>query len=119
MRPNPQFPVDLVTFTEEICDGKLHFLGSVSAYHDPVHGVTVSAEANIGLLEHPRCSLRFVIIVNGWKPLEKNQESRFNKAKEIILLLLEMRVTKKIFTRAAAKKFFYQFNSIFLNKVYT
>ena len=26
MRPNPQFPADLVTFTEEIFDGKLHFL---------------------------------------------------------------------------------------------
>ena len=28
MRPNPQFPVDLVTFTEEIFNGKLHFLCS-------------------------------------------------------------------------------------------
>ena len=26
MWPNPQFPPDLVTFTEEILDGKLHFL---------------------------------------------------------------------------------------------
>ena len=26
MRPNPQFPADLVTFTEEILYGKLHFL---------------------------------------------------------------------------------------------
>ena len=25
MWPNPQFPADLVTFTEEIPDGKLHF----------------------------------------------------------------------------------------------
>ena len=29
MWPNPQFPVDLVTFTEEILNGKLHFLCSV------------------------------------------------------------------------------------------
>ena len=28
MRPKPQFPVSLVTFTEEILNGKLHFLGS-------------------------------------------------------------------------------------------
>ena len=28
MRPNPQFPAYLVTFTEEILDGKLHFLCS-------------------------------------------------------------------------------------------
>ena len=26
MCPNPQFPEDLVTFTEEILNGKLHFL---------------------------------------------------------------------------------------------
>ena len=28
MWPNPQFPADLVTFTEEIVNGKLHFLCS-------------------------------------------------------------------------------------------
>ena len=28
MRPNPQFSVDLVTFTDEILNGKLHFLCS-------------------------------------------------------------------------------------------
>ena len=33
MWPNPQFPVDLVTFTEEILNGKLHFLCSVSAHN--------------------------------------------------------------------------------------
>ena len=29
MWPNPQIPADLVTFTEEILNGKLHFLCSV------------------------------------------------------------------------------------------
>ena len=29
MWPNPQVPADLVTFTEEIINGKLHFLCSV------------------------------------------------------------------------------------------
>ena len=29
MWPNPQFPADLVTFTKEIFNGKLHFLCSV------------------------------------------------------------------------------------------
>ena len=29
MRPNAQLPTDLVTFTEEILKGKLHFLCSV------------------------------------------------------------------------------------------
>ena len=28
MWPNPQFPADLVTFTEEILNGKIHFLCS-------------------------------------------------------------------------------------------
>ena len=28
MRPNPQETIDLVTFTEEILNGKLHFLKS-------------------------------------------------------------------------------------------
>ena len=28
MWPNPQFPADLVTFTEEILDGKTSFFGS-------------------------------------------------------------------------------------------
>ena len=29
MWPNPQFPADLVTFTEETLNGKLHFLCNV------------------------------------------------------------------------------------------
>ena len=32
MWPNPQFPADLVTFTEEICNGKLHFLCSIISF---------------------------------------------------------------------------------------
>ena len=31
MRENPQFPADLVTFTEEVLNGKLHFLCSKDA----------------------------------------------------------------------------------------
>ena len=30
MWPNPQFPADFVTFTEEIVNGKLHFLRSAT-----------------------------------------------------------------------------------------
>ena len=30
--PNPQFPADLVTFTEEILKGKLHFLCGVTSH---------------------------------------------------------------------------------------
>ena len=32
MWPNPQFPADLVTFTEKILNGKLHFLCSEIFY---------------------------------------------------------------------------------------
>ena len=32
MRPNPQEPADLVTFTEEILNGKFHFLFSVKIF---------------------------------------------------------------------------------------
>ena len=35
MWPNPQFPADLVPFTEEILNGKLHFLRSVSSNLQP------------------------------------------------------------------------------------
>ena len=45
MWPNPQFPADLVTFTEEILIGKLHFLSRENYQlrqgnqdtHDPNH----------------------------------------------------------------------------------
>ena len=32
MRPNPQFPVDLVAFTEEVLNGELHFLCSATSF---------------------------------------------------------------------------------------
>ena len=34
MWPNPQFPADLVTLTEEIPNGKLHFLCNVTIIND-------------------------------------------------------------------------------------
>ena len=48
MWPNPQFPADLVTFTEEIINGKLHFLCSVTSilWYDLFKKITVA------LLEH-------------------------------------------------------------------
>ena len=32
MWPNPQFPADLITFTEELLNGKIHFLSSAICY---------------------------------------------------------------------------------------
>ena len=37
MWPNPQFPADFVTFTEEILNGKLHFLRDVISAKIYVH----------------------------------------------------------------------------------
>ena len=36
MWPNPQFPADLVTFTEEILNGKLRILCSVKTITNPM-----------------------------------------------------------------------------------
>ena len=36
MWPNPQFPADLVNFTEEIRNGKLYFLCSADIYVSPM-----------------------------------------------------------------------------------
>ena len=38
MWPNPQFPADLVTFTEESLNGKLHFLCSDIKVVDGIDG---------------------------------------------------------------------------------
>ena len=41
MRPDPQFPADLVIFTEEILNGKLRFLCSVGRRNDShIHSAT-------------------------------------------------------------------------------
>ena len=40
MLPNPKLPADLITFTEEILNGKLHFLCNVvveSGVHSSLH----------------------------------------------------------------------------------
>ena len=72
MRPNSQFPVDLVTFNEEILNGKL-FLHSVTLYHkatwSKVH-VTLWVEAShnshysgkFGSHRHCSCDDMFLVI---------------------------------------------------------
>ena len=63
-----------------------------------------------GIFLEGNCLDTFLLNLNNYIP-------QIYQAKKIILLFPEMRVTKKIFTRAAAKKKkFYQWN--FLNKVY-
>ena len=43
MWPNPQEKVDLVAFTEEILDGKLHFLWSVGPKYSTAHDLHSSS----------------------------------------------------------------------------
>ena len=63
-----------------------------------------------GIFLEGNCLDTFLLNLNNYIP-------QIYQAKKIILLFPEMRVTKKIFTRAAAKKKkFYQWD--FLNKVY-
>ena len=57
MRPDPQFPADLVSFTEEILNGKLHFLCSANRLNNlsrnlfPIHAVYAYMLQNTGILE--------------------------------------------------------------------
>ena len=46
MLPNAQFPADLVTFTEEILNGKLYFLCSDSTNHGNGSDTIFVTEAN-------------------------------------------------------------------------
>ena len=69
MQRNLQFPADLVTFTEESLDGKLHFLSSACRkanlnYSDRIKGI----ESDLGTAASSKMK-QFVIIFNGWKPL--------------------------------------------------
>ena len=49
MCPNPQFPADFVWFTEEILNGKLHFLCSVSSISN---GIGFWLVTNISIYEN-------------------------------------------------------------------
>ena len=53
MGPNPQYPADLVTFTEYILNGKLHFSWSVKK-----HSSTIPL---VHLLENFRCKVLIIL----------------------------------------------------------
>ena len=46
MWPNPQFPADLVIFTEETLNGKLHFLWSERIFQNATHEAVYSINFN-------------------------------------------------------------------------
>ena len=51
MWPNPEFPLDLVTFTKEILDGNVHFLYRVNDFENlkNTHVAEASAECVSGV----------------------------------------------------------------------
>ena len=52
MRPNPQFPADLVAFTEEILNGKLQFFFAVN-YTENVKNFTYVGNIKKSLFQRP------------------------------------------------------------------
>ena len=53
MWPNPQIPVDLIAFTEEILNGKLHFLCS-DAYYLTQSKLTSKNKMKLATYRHSR-----------------------------------------------------------------
>ena len=47
MWPNPQFPADLVTFTEKIINGKPHFLCSVKAKNEGLKNLLTNLSTSV------------------------------------------------------------------------
>ena len=99
---------DLVTFTEEILNGKLHFLCSVKQTY-----ILYTLENNL-LNMYQQV---FVVVTadrllktSDWYVFEERKQGDPWQGQKIILLFPEMRVTRGIFTWAAANLFFYRFS---------
>ena len=58
MLPNPQFPEHLVTFIEEILDGKRHFLCSVSLGRVALSNKSLSLAHNVQIY-----SVKYMILL--------------------------------------------------------
>ena len=74
MWPNPQFPADFVTYTEEILNGKFQFLCSVNSVitqnsnYLPFRKDRNNQRCNQSTVKKFKTG-RFAKIVNGYKPL--------------------------------------------------
>ena len=68
MWPNPQFPAHLVTFNEEILNGKLHFLCSVckTAENEDVTLVNVSNFGDGKIGKKREISLIKIFLITYW-----------------------------------------------------
>ena len=99
---------DLVTFTEEILNGKLHFLCSVKQTY-----ILYTLENNL-LNMYQQV---FVVVTadkllktSHWYVFDGRKQGDPWQGQKIILFFPEMRVTRGIFTWAAANSFFYRFS---------
>ena len=99
---------DLVTFTEEILNGKLHFLCSVKQTY-----ILYTLENNL-LNMYQQV---FVVVTadrllktSDWYVFDGRKQGDPWQGQKIMLLFPEMRVTRGISTWAAANLFFYRFS---------
>ena len=84
MWSNPQFPANLVTFTEEILNGKLHFLCSVCTIFKAWSAICTSVVCEFISEQYrssqPECSVRKVL-------LESPQSSQKNTCARVSFLI--------------------------------
>ena len=97
MWPNLRFPADLVTFTEEILNGKLHFLCGASQFQawfeievSQLRSATPDVTYRNRVLQicSNECRIRARCIIN------KNDNVYKNKMKENNMLILQRQILK-------------------------
>ena len=117
MWPNPQFPTDLVTFTEEIVNGKLHFLCSVNIFTNRNKAQQLSQLEN---MENRVMLLKFKNSDNLIKPLCNVflQITRNKVFHWIYICEMEVKLKKLIGQKLTAQVFFKEkkINSIMKSK---
>ena len=86
MWPNPQFPTDLVTFTEEILNGKLHFLCSVSVAIHKTWSILFDA-----LREFFKLANILLVIVDGKPNSQIEQRVVYHLEKQVSVVYRSLR----------------------------
>ena len=99
MWPNPQFPADLITFTEEVLNGKLHFLCSVSLWCFVKIMITKRSS-------HKRCSIKMRVFKNSVKFTGKHQCQSLFFNKDVGHLFLRTPLDDCFFTNACNSKIY-------------
>ena len=113
MWSNPQFPANLVTFTEEILNGKLHFLCSVCTIFKAWSAICTSVVCEFISEQYrssqPECSVRKVL-------LESPQSSQKNTCARVSFLIkLQVSACNFLKKETLAQVFFCEFCEISTN----